>query len=207
MTAYAAIANGDIDQDSPVTQPLMTALRDNPIATAEGSVDAPITAAGWHPYDAINIGDGNDGKIYDFATDGSVANLVSPDFADGYEYRFVIVDISGATSSADFRVEMYRETTAGYDTATAIFSMGVTASVGYTGMITIPHPRLSRKSFLAERTTFVDDSAGGTASGGAATVSHGATAEKILRFRFSWSAGNIDGGVIYMLRRRDPLTV
>lgn len=41
MTSYVAIPNGDVDQDSPVTQPLMTALRDNPIAIAEGASGAP----------------------------------------------------------------------------------------------------------------------------------------------------------------------
>jgi hypothetical protein len=41
MTTYTAITNGEIDQDSPVTQPLLTALRDNPIAIAEGASDAP----------------------------------------------------------------------------------------------------------------------------------------------------------------------
>jgi hypothetical protein len=41
MTSYTAIANGDIDQDSPVTQPLVTALRDNPIAIIEGATGAP----------------------------------------------------------------------------------------------------------------------------------------------------------------------
>lgn len=41
MTTYTAIANTDIDQDSPVTQPLMTAMRDNPIAIAEGASGAP----------------------------------------------------------------------------------------------------------------------------------------------------------------------
>ena len=41
MTTYTAITNGQIDQDSPITQPLMTALRDNPIAISEGSSGAP----------------------------------------------------------------------------------------------------------------------------------------------------------------------
>lgn len=41
MTTYTAIPNTSIDIDSPVTQPLMTALRDNPIAIAEGSSGAP----------------------------------------------------------------------------------------------------------------------------------------------------------------------
>lgn len=41
MTTYTAIPNGDIDQDSPVTQPLMTLMRDNPIAISEGAAGAP----------------------------------------------------------------------------------------------------------------------------------------------------------------------
>jgi hypothetical protein len=41
MTSYTAIANGDIDQDSPVTQPLVTALRDNPIAIGEADSSVP----------------------------------------------------------------------------------------------------------------------------------------------------------------------
>ena len=41
MTTYSAITNGQVDQDSPITQPLMTALRDNPIAITEGASGAP----------------------------------------------------------------------------------------------------------------------------------------------------------------------
>ena len=43
MTTYVAIPDGDIDLDSPVNQPLMTAMRDNPIAIAE--VDASVPAS------------------------------------------------------------------------------------------------------------------------------------------------------------------
>lgn len=49
MTTYTTIADADIDQDSPVTQPLMTALRDNPIAIGEGAAGAPrIYGAAMH---------------------------------------------------------------------------------------------------------------------------------------------------------------
>jgi hypothetical protein len=39
--AWTTIPNADIDQDSPITQTLMTALRDNPIAIANGDAGAP----------------------------------------------------------------------------------------------------------------------------------------------------------------------
>lgn len=41
MTTYTTITNAEIDQDSPITQPLMTAMRDNPLAIAEGDTTAP----------------------------------------------------------------------------------------------------------------------------------------------------------------------
>lgn len=59
MTTYTTIPDTDIDQDSPVTQPLMTALRDNPIAIAEGSAGAPsieTAAFGSTYYTAGGIG-------------------------------------------------------------------------------------------------------------------------------------------------------
>ena len=46
MTTYSTITDGQIDQDSPITQPLLTALRDNPIAIAEGAAGAPSILAG-----------------------------------------------------------------------------------------------------------------------------------------------------------------
>ncbi|MBD3803554.1 MAG: hypothetical protein IE919_09990 [Thioclava sp.] len=41
MTSYTDIPNDIIDQDSPVTQPLLAALRDNTLAIAEGDATAP----------------------------------------------------------------------------------------------------------------------------------------------------------------------
>jgi len=41
MTTYTTIPNTDVDQDSPITVTLMTALRDNPTAITEGASGAP----------------------------------------------------------------------------------------------------------------------------------------------------------------------
>lgn len=64
MTTYTAIANTDIDQDSPVTEPLMSALRDNPIAMAEGASGAPKIAT--KNVFGGGIASGNDTTNYDF---------------------------------------------------------------------------------------------------------------------------------------------
>ena len=54
MTTYTTITNAEIDQDSPITQPLLTALRDNPVAITEGSAGAPkVQAAALDTYVGI----------------------------------------------------------------------------------------------------------------------------------------------------------
>ena len=47
MTDYTIISNTQVDPEAPVTSELMNSLRDNPLAIAEGSLDAPgVTALG-----------------------------------------------------------------------------------------------------------------------------------------------------------------
>lgn len=41
MATFTTITDGQLDQDSPITEPLMTALRDNPIAIAQGDSTVP----------------------------------------------------------------------------------------------------------------------------------------------------------------------
>ena len=41
MTSYVAVTSGEIDADSPITADLMSKLRDNPIAIAEGASTVP----------------------------------------------------------------------------------------------------------------------------------------------------------------------
>jgi len=44
MTTYVAIADGEIQVDKPVTQILLTKIRDNPLAIQEGDASAPKIA-------------------------------------------------------------------------------------------------------------------------------------------------------------------
>ena len=48
-TAYSAIADSEIDTDSPITASLMTRVRNNPIAIAEGAATAPRVAIDLTP--------------------------------------------------------------------------------------------------------------------------------------------------------------
>jgi len=56
MTTYTTITNAEIDQDSPITQPLLTALRDNPLAIAEGDPTGPgLSVLGFEPLTAGDV--------------------------------------------------------------------------------------------------------------------------------------------------------
>jgi len=46
MTTYTPILNAEVDAESPVTDLLMTRLRDNPLAIAEGDASVPIALQG-----------------------------------------------------------------------------------------------------------------------------------------------------------------
>ena len=113
MTTWTEIPTTQLDQDSPVTQPLMGALRDNVRASAEASTGAPVAAAGWHPYDIVDVGDGNDGLIYDHSISGTVSTVETPDFDDGYDYHIVFESVSGS-SFADLILDGMRDDTAGW---------------------------------------------------------------------------------------------
>ena len=103
MTTYSTIADGQIDQDSPITQPLMTALRDNPIAIAEGAAGAPKIA---------------DKVIYE---DTAVSSWVTVTGLGDFSGCFVDIYFSisaGPASSTDFDFEVSDDGSTWYGTTT-----------------------------------------------------------------------------------------
>lgn len=86
MTSYTAILNGEIDPESPITTSLMTKLRDNPIAIAEGATGAPRTSTrAIHPGGSETDGALNDATTItglgfsDFTTFTRTASLSLPE--------------------------------------------------------------------------------------------------------------------------------
>jgi hypothetical protein len=201
MTTYVPVPDGDIDQDSPGTQPLFTALRDNPIAIAEGATIAPYNHYAWHPYNGTNVGDGATGLIYDFAVSGAVTLITSPDFVDGYEYRFMFDMLS--SSVTNFTVNLWRETAGAYAGATDLMS-GITAGTSLLrGFVEILQPRrISNWCNVVPVDLFAQVASTNAVNTGAiptvVKVSH-TTAQKILRAQFS--KGLLGGGRVYMHKR------
>ena len=214
MTTYSPISNTELDQDSPITQPLMTALRDNPIAISEGATSAPIVATAWHPYDAVTVGDGADGIIYDFAVDGAASSVESPTFEDGYEYAFFVSGLSHSDTgtSRALQIELYQETAAAYATAAAVTST-VSNLIVLQGMTRVVFPRLESQVFVLETIEPYWYPATFPSTGAVIVGNYGATdqvetdaADKISKARISFSGGNIDAGTIAMYRRREYIT-
>lgn len=93
MATYTAITNGQIDQDSPITQPLMAALRDNPIAMAEGDSSAPKFAL-----QAQVAG------TYATSINGTAVFTNLDDFA-GVEFNVLAQEIGGTEAGSDVLFE------------------------------------------------------------------------------------------------------
>lgn len=131
MTTYTTITNAEIDQDSPITQPLLTALRDNPVAITEGAAGAPkvqaaaldtfvgtapATITGLDNYVALNLrGSASLGSSFgsttlittiEFSDDGgstwaASTNLFNESAGAGEDESFM-VDISINLQTGDF---------------------------------------------------------------------------------------------------------
>lgn len=110
MTSYTAIPNGDIDQDSPITQPLMTALRDNPLAIAEGDATAPKIAFAAIVDGVAGASQGGVGT-YAFARPSTTANYAFGDTLAGSSLQPTAAftsdqDPAGKNSTATFSMDL-----------------------------------------------------------------------------------------------------
>ncbi|HAF38622.1 MAG TPA: hypothetical protein DCG72_06510 [Gammaproteobacteria bacterium] len=209
MTTWLEIANGDVDQDSPVTQPLMTGLRDNVRAAAEGATGAPVLSAGWHPFDKGDTDSTEVGDVYDFSDDGTVSTITSPTFEDGYEYAFIFDGISSSNASVTaMNILLYRDTTAAYSSAIPVMS-GLTSNTELIfGTLQVQLPRVARwmhsTKWIAEGHTIIGSTLTLT-SGVDATISTAAK-QTVSAARFSFDLGSFDAGTIRMIRRREYIS-
>jgi hypothetical protein len=194
--AWTTISNALVAVGAKPFATTMQALRDNPVAIADGDAGAPVNSPGWHPFDMVSVGDGATGRVYNSATDGAVAS-VTVNFVDGYDYFVRWVSLTGSTGVQNFRI-------AGVNIS------GTTSFNAMTGTMEITAPRLAdlpKWAMVHLRT------ASGSA-GPAAFTSSSATpyyglfnftnlATALSSVAFAYSSGNINGGQIFLYRRRN----
>lgn len=200
MTAFTFISNALVAVGAKPFATTVQAFRDNILSGLEADASAPVNQSHWHPYNKVTNGDANTGLIYSFGVSGAVANVVSPDFVDGYEYRFIVSGISSSSNAADFSLELYRETDGAYGDALPMATISNNTQ-SYSGQIVVNRPRVARTWHLVEY-VFAITSSTGSASGSPSARVCVRSAQKRLRARFSFSVGNIDAGQIFMEKRR-----
>ncbi len=210
MTTYSAISNALLAIGAAARSSTVTALRDNPIAISEGSTSAPVLSAGWHPFDMVTVGDGNDGNIYAGTT---VATVESDPFVDGYEYMFIFDAIGHDNVSVgrQLTVELYLETDAVYDTAIAFLSALAPAAdtTGQgDGILYCRAPRsVLRSHHLQYQFGRGDGAQMNNVLPNDLAAQYDATAQPISKVRFGWNnTANFNEGNIYQYRRREFIT-
>lgn len=199
MTTFTSISNASVAVGAIPSSTTVTALRDNPLAIAEGSSGAPVMVSGWHPVDKVTIGDGKTGLIYDSAVNGTLANVTTANFEDGWEYRIVALDMqhnSGTTQR--FQVNAYFQTNAVYR---RVWYTPANNSSNYFGCdIHFILPRVASRGHMMQTVGFTEPTYFGNDY---IENFYDSTVQKILNVRFNFTAGSISGGKIYVFRRRD----
>jgi hypothetical protein len=157
------------------------------------------SSPGWKPYD------GATGIFYDFAVNGAVASITTPDFADGFEYM-VVLDKLSSSALAKPRFRAYRSVVAAYS---AYVNLTAGSDQAATTFWSLDHefhfPRLAKFTHTTTYLTYngthtvnTDGSPGEFL--GMSNFTH-IVAQKIDKAEYSFSAGNIDAGTARLLRR------
>lgn len=106
MADYTEWDINDYLPGQPFTSAKAISYHENLDATCEGAPGSPIVQAGWHPYGMTAAGGSETGLIYNHAVNGDIAEILTPVFTLGYEYRLFFEDVKVALSSGVFmRVE------------------------------------------------------------------------------------------------------
>lgn len=200
MTTWTSISNAAVAVGGIPASTTVTALRDNPSALAEASTGAPVVFAGWHPVDKVSVGDGKAGLIYDSAVNGTVANVVTPDFIDGYEYRILAIGMQHSNlTETRFKIEAFKQTDAVYRLIRETSQGDDNASFGYHAEFHMP--RISSNVHFVMTMSSVNSTFSGSID--AASGMFDEPPQKILRARLLFNSGNITDGKIYFFRRRE----
>lgn len=202
MTTYTDHADALFDPGKPILGATGLEARDNAISVAEGGSNAPVLAAGWHPYDMVKVGDGNDGVIWDFAVDGALASIASPAFADGYEYAlfFEAIEFSAAPV---LTIDLRKEVDAAYETCYTSNPSTMATGTPYYGLVRVMWPRIPKFGHsVVWEMPMTRPAAVDIASGTFADMLD-STLQAVNMVRLTVNAGTVNAGKVKLLRRRE----
>ena len=208
MTDFTELSNTAVGVGGLPSGATVTALRDNPVAISEGTTGAPVVKSSWHPYNAVKVGDGNTGKIYDFAIDGGVPSIATPNFVDGYEYRLLLIGLTLSSGTNNIpTLDFYKETDAAYQSVNISADWDSGGAGALMADIEFVLPRLSKTKHIAKVSIGETSSAALSDAVNQLTASiYDATVQKILRARVTMGGSTTNAGVAYLLKRLDGIT-
>jgi hypothetical protein len=190
VTNYTSLPNAAVQAGGRPRGSTITALRDNPIAIAEGDSTAPVNAACWHPYDMVFANDGAIGRFYNGTV---VASVTTPTMVAGYDYMFRGIGLSHNDGTPrSFLVN-------GVDFVGTTLANTTTLNFGFEIIAPAITDWPKRMWNSVYRTSI-----GGTNIGSPAeTSTFGNNATGLTTFNFTWGAGSFDAGQLFMYRRRN----
>lgn len=140
------------------------------------------------------------GTFYDNSTDGTVASIETPDFADGFEYRILVNDVSSTLGGA-LQIELYNEDDTAYSSADTISTALTNSAQQIISDIEILNPRKTTRMHTGRASSSRSESATETESALFAFGCITFAAQKVLRARLSFTGGSFDEGTVTLLRR------
>lgn len=173
--------------NDPAASELFSAAIENPRSMAVRETDSPVVEAGWFPHDMLAIGDGADGKEYDFDVDGAVASVVLSTFEAGFDYLVVTEDLNPFTLD-------YNVNGSSYTTRLDLSSAGaaVWSNMLFSRFAESLKLHTARDMGSATLGSVLVDANSVHSSGGAFTVPN---------IRINCGTGNFSSGRIYMYKR------
>lgn len=201
MATWTTIPDSSLEPGKPIRSIDALALRDNPVAIAEGAVGAPKVIQ-WFPHDYET---GGNGVIYSFAIDGAVASVTTPDFVAGWDYLLIAKDINDSTAVATtINIELYPSPVNAYQ-AFSWMPLDVDSSTlnRSDGIVYFSVPMESSLYKSIETMAAQKVAANVIRSSNRQIKSYAATAnQQVLRARVRSSASaNINSGTLTLLKR------
>lgn len=194
MADYNAISDTQLDPDAPLTSQLGYQFRDNPIAIAEVSNNAPYVQSNWHGFGGSSL---VSSVIYDFAVDGLISSFETPNFVDGYEYGLLLDNLTGTVAGNAISIAAYGQTDAVFNTNVAV---AVTNAV-LGGPVLISQPRTATVEHFAYWGGVIT-SLYQPGKDAVTLNAYSGGAQKMLKARISVGSGTFNGGRVIMIRRK-----
>jgi hypothetical protein len=201
MADWTTIPDSSIEPGKPIRSIDGLALRDNPVAIAEGAVGAPRVVNQWFPYNYESSGNG---VIFNFSTDGAVSLIQTPNFESGFDYLLLASGLGDSRAEVtSINILLYAEPANTYYSLVWMNLLTANATSDGSALISIPKTSDFTKSILTteqNRVLTIGTRTGSVAMGRVCSP----TVQSVghARIQSSASGTTINSGSLTLLKRK-----